>query len=182
MPQSHSIRAVSSLVAIVITIAAPTARAEEPTAPPSPPPAVAQPAPSMHHPADHVSLVGDARYRSPGMAAALSLTPVPVDFGNFYAENVGWGIAYTSGQLALGGAMMWIGAGHMCHGGSGNGCSSWSDTERNSMVGLVAGYVALKVVAAVHASEAAEDFNRVHASPVVTPTNGGVMFGWTASF
>ena len=32
--------------------------------------------------------------------------PVPVDFGNFYAENLGWGIAYTAIELSLMAPMM----------------------------------------------------------------------------
>lgn len=123
------------------------------------------------------------RYRSPGLAAALSLTPVPVDFGNFYAENVGWGTAYTVAELGLGAGMMWVGADHMCHGGS---CSGWSGGDTSAMVAMVAGYVAIKVVAAVQAAEAARTFDEAHGItawvPVVAPTPGGASLGLAATF
>lgn len=51
-------------------------------------------------------------YRSPGLAAGLSLTPVPVDFGNLYAGNIGWGIASTSLELGLMAPMFFIAANH----------------------------------------------------------------------
>lgn len=124
--------------------------------------------------------------RSPGLAALLSLTPVPVDFGNFYAENVDWGIAFTSGELVLGGAMMWVGASHMCHhSAAGDGCPSWSTSERNTMLGLATGYVAVKIFAAFEAASAARTYNeqrRPMWQPVVAPTIGGGVVGWAAQF
>lgn len=111
---------------------------------------------SMGHHPDHGWVSGPG-YRSPGLAAALSLTPVPVDFGNLYAENLGWGIAYTSVELSLATAMMLVGGSHMSMGhGEGN---AWSDRDRNVVIGLVAGYAVTKLMAAVHASYAARAFN-----------------------
>ena len=105
-------------------------------------------------------------YRSPGLAAALSLTPVPVDFGNLYAENLGWGIAYTSVELSLATAMMLVGGSHMGMGhADGN---AWSDRDRNVVIGLVAGYVVTKLAAAVHASYAARDFNEARSKGYVS--------------
>ncbi len=111
---------------------------------------------SMRHHSGH-GWFSDSDYRSPGLAAALSLTPMPVDFGNLYAENLGWGIAYTSVELSLATAMMLVGGSHigMGHGGG----NPWSDSDRNVVIGLVAGYVVTKLAAAVHASYAARDFN-----------------------
>ena len=115
------------------------------------------------------------------MAAALSLTPIPVDFGNLYAENIGWGIAYTSIEVTLASGMMFVGGNHMCHEGS--GCGSWSEGERYTMVGLVGAYVAVKIVSAVHASNAAAEFNRAHlVMPVIAPTTGGLVVGVGAAF
>jgi hypothetical protein len=131
----------------------------------------------------HYSLLGDDRYRSPGLAVALSLTPLPVDFGNLYAENIAWAIGYTTGELALSGAMMWLGGSHMCH--DSPRCGDWSDSERDVLIGLVAGYVALKLVAGVHAGAAARSFNEAHAAtwlPVVIPNQGGASAGWVARF
>lgn len=126
-------------------------------------------------------LFGDADHRSPGLAAILSLTPVPVDFGNFYAENVDWGLVYTTGELALAGGMMWLGASHMCH--TSDGCGSWSAAERNGMVGLGVGYVALKIIAAVHAASAARDFNEeARFVPTAMATSSGAVLGIAAVF
>lgn len=127
-------------------------------------------------------LFGDSRYRSPGLAAALSLTPVPVDFGNFYAENVGWGLVYTTGQLALAGSMMWLGGTHMCHARS--ECTGWSDGETGAMVALVSGYVVVKIVAAVHAASAASAFNhrQPSASLGAAAVPGGAAGGFALRF
>jgi hypothetical protein len=111
----------------------------------------------------------------------LSLTPVPVDFGNLYAENVSWGIAYTGAQLALGGAMMWMGGSRMCHGA----CGDWSDTDRNAIVGFAAGYVLVKLVAGVHAASAASAFNEAHrpaGQPILVPAREGALLGWGVRF
>ena len=121
---------------------------------------------------------GFGPYRSPGLAFVLSLTPVPVDFGNLYAQNTEWGIVYTSAELALGGSMLWVGADHMCHS---NDCDSWSDGERRTMLGLVFGYVAVKLGAGIHATFAAEDFNtrqNSSVSPMILATADGVVIGW----
>jgi hypothetical protein len=91
-------------------------------------------------------------------------------------------LAYTSAETALMGGMMWLGVGHMCHHGS-SGCGDWSDMERNTMIGLVAGYVVVKIASGVQAASAAGDFKRAHAvprlEPVVVPTTGGVVLGLT---
>ena len=152
-------------------------------APPTPSVAPPQAAPTtiaIHDEAPHVF---GSRYRSPGLAAALSLTPVPVDFGNLYAENVGWAMAYTSAQLALMTGMMWLGAGHMCH--ARDRCADWSGAETGGMVALAIGYVGVKIVSGVHAAGAARDFNeagRTRLVPVVVPTSGGASFGVAAAF
>jgi hypothetical protein len=107
---------------------------------------------------------------------------MPVDFGNLYAENIGWGVAYTSMELALGTGAMWIGGRHMCHAG---GCDDWSDGERTAMISLVSGYVVLKVAAGIHASVAAAQFNQDHQplmQPMVVPVAGGAILGWRAEF
>jgi len=80
--------------------------------------------------------------------------------------------------------MMWMGANHMCHDAS-TRCGDWSDTERNSMIGLASGYVLVKLVAGVHAGYATGEYNRDHerlALPMIRPTSGGAVFSWGASF
>lgn len=123
-----------------------------------------------------------AQYRSPGVAAALSLTPLPVDFGNFYAENIAGGIAYTSGELLLGGTMMWMGSSHMCWHDE-RGCGGWSTTESWTMVGLVTAYVAVKIVAGVQAASAAEAFNQAHGTALLlTGDRNGASAGFRVQF
>jgi hypothetical protein len=122
-------------------------------------------------------------YRSPGLAAALALTPLPVDFGNLYAENVGWAMAYTAGELALMTGMMWLGSSHMCHGS--DRCGDWSNAETGGMIALATAYVGVKIVSGIHAASAARDFNeasRGRLVPLVAPTNGGAFIGIAAVF
>ena len=170
------ITARSCLFAALSCLAFPVSAVAQPLQPASP--SYAPATPVAHH-----LLFGDDVYRSPGLAVALSLTPVPVDFGNLYAENLGWGIAYTSVELSLMAPMMWIGVSHMNHGGqSGN---TWSDNERFTMVGLVAGYVAVKLAAGVHAGYAAADLNRRYTRPMamsIVPAQGGAVAAWQRGF
>ena len=119
---------------------------------------------------------GTSAYRSPGLAAALSLTPVPVDFGNLYAESIGWGMAYTSVELALMAPMMFIVGDH----GMGHSVTStpWSSSDRNWMIGLVSGYVVVKVVSGLHAAHNAEVLNHDHlprVSAAIVPASGGAV-------
>jgi hypothetical protein len=82
------------------------------------------------------------------------------------------------------GGMMWIGADHMCHRNSAD-CGDWSTGERNAMIGLAGAYVAVKVVAAVQASDAARELNARYRAPawrpVVAPTSSGAALGFVAS-
>lgn len=184
----------SGLVTLVIGVCA---RAQAATPPPLPeaPPATLSTSGAAPPVAQTAIVVREersngfgSRYRSPspGLAAALSLTPVPIDFGNLYAENVGWAMGYTSGELTLMTGMMWLGAGHMCH--SRDRCGDWSDVETGGMIALAIGYVGVKVISGFHAASAARDFDDFHQTsrprlvPVLTPTHGGASVGLTASF
>jgi hypothetical protein len=161
-------------ILIGVALAAP-AGAQEAPPPSAPPPVVLVPVHGEH------GLFGDSGYRSPGLAVALSLTPLPVDFGNLYAENVGWGIVYTGVEAALMVPMMVVAGRHMGH-GSGN---DWTDSDRAWMIGSVAGYVAVKLVAGIHAGTAAGAFNRAQARvPAVglAPARGGGLLSWATSF
>jgi hypothetical protein len=153
----------------------------------SPPPPVVEPsaAPPAYvgTPMHHSFLYGDQAYRSPGLAVALSLTPLPVDFGNLYAENLGWGVAYTAVEVSLMAPMMWFAGSHMSH--SNVDDRRWGDGERAAMVGLVAGYVGVKLVAGLHAGYAAREFNTRHAPrsvAVLVPRSGGAVLGWQSRF
>jgi hypothetical protein len=154
------------------------AQAQTVPPPPAPPPPPYGAPPVYEHP----FLFGDSTYRSPGLAVALSLTPVPVDFGNLYAENLGWGVAYTAVEVSLMAPMMWLGGTHMDHMGDSR---RWSDGERGAMVALVGSYVAVKLVAGVHAGYAAGRFNRRYEPrPIigVLPVRGGAALGLGATF
>lgn len=165
-------------------------------APTSPPPGYLPPPPPVYVPLapalgytpieprqGQPALSGDARYRSPGLAVALSLQPLPVDFGNFYAENFGWGLAYSAIEVTLMTPMMWFAGEHMDHGSGDN--RSWSGAEERTMVGLVAGYVAVKVVAGLHAGYTVQSLNRPFepgATAVVVPARGGISLALSRTF
>jgi hypothetical protein len=154
-----------------------------PPALPSPPPPVFLPQSAGHPGYYHHGLFGDERYRSPGLAVALSLTPLPVDFGNLYAENLGWGVAYTALEVSTMVPMMWLVGGHMDHGWDGD--RRWSTGERNAMFGLVSGYVAIKLVAGLHAGYAARAFNRRAGSEpmaAILPVRGGAVAAMSTRF
>jgi hypothetical protein len=157
--------------------------APEPDAAPAPAPARPHADPPMRATHGHHGLWLDSQYRSPGLAVALSLTPLPVDFGNLYAENLGWGIAYTAVELSLVAPMMWFVGGHMDHGR--NDTRDWSDGERNGMIALISGYVVVKLAAGIHAGYAARDFNRAGADvarAAVLPRRGGALVQYDMTF
>jgi hypothetical protein len=159
--------------------APPAAERATPPPPPAVPPAVFVPAPNYAAPAP-VPLFGDRQYRSPGLAVALSLQPLPIDFGNLYAENVGWGIAYSAVEVSLLAPMMWMTGQHMNHGSSDN--RGWSGMETGAMMGLGSTYVVVKLVSGLHASYAARRFNREWGGSsvaAVLPISGGAMLAWT---
>jgi len=130
----------------------------------------------------HQFLFGVSTYRSPGLAVALSLQPLPIDFGNLYAENLGWGIAYTAIEVSLLAPMMWMTGQHMDHGNGDD--RRWSGMEKGTMMGAVSAYVLVKIVASVHAGYAADAFNRTYQArgiAFVTPTAGGALLAWNQS-
>jgi hypothetical protein len=105
------------------------------------------------HPQGEEGWLGETR--SPGLAAALSLTPMPVDLGNFYAESPGWGVAYTVVELGAFVPMMALAV----DGGMHHANDRWTEGERAAFYGLLGGYVAVKAVAALHATLHARTYN-----------------------
>lgn len=125
-------------------------------------------------------LFGPPTYRSPGLAVALSLQPLPIDLGNLYAENLGWGVAYTAVEVALLAPMMWMTGQHMDHGNGDD--RRWTGMESGMMVGFISGYVVVKLMAGLHAGYAARSFNQTfegRGMAVVVPTAGGALLTWT---
>jgi hypothetical protein len=125
-------------------------------------------------------LFSERHHRSPGLAVALSLQPLPIDFGNLYAENVAWGIAYSAVEISLMAPMMWLAGSHMRRAADDG---SWSSGEKGAMFGLAAGYVLVKLAAGLHADRAARGFNLMYerrATALVAPTAGGAVLVWSA--
>ena len=134
---------------------------------------------------------GLARYRSPGLAVALSLTPVPIDFGNLYAENIAWGVGYSAVEIGLMVPMMFIVGGHMNGGmwgsSSASNYSPWTSGDRAAFIGLLSGYVVVKLVAGLHAGHVVDVHNQELAqaprvSAIVLPTAGGGLAMATLRF
>jgi hypothetical protein len=81
--------------------------------------------------------------QSPGLAAALSLTPVPIDFGNFYAESAGWGVAYTVTEVGLFVPMMILVADAGGMHDRYDDDDEWTRREQIAFYSLLGGYVAV---------------------------------------
>lgn len=176
---SVGLLAVLSLPAAAQDIAPPLAAAPSPAM--RAPPLAAAPSPAMPAPPP-AYVFGDPRYRSPGLAVVLSLQPLPVDLGNFYAENLGWGVAYTAIEVSLLAPMMWMTGEHMNHGMGDD--RTWSGRETGTMMGLVSGYIVVKVIAGVHAGFAAQAFDRSYESrttALIAPARGGALLTWSGS-
>lgn len=146
--------------------------------------------PQLYHGASHSGFwFGSSDYRSPGLAAVLSLTPMPVDFGNLYAESFGWGMAYTAVELSLATPLVWLSAQHMCGGHSryDDGCDEWSDSEETWALGLLSGYIGVKLISAFHAGYAARAYNERNerdeeSSLSVMPLRDGLGLGWAVQY
>ncbi len=121
--------------------------------------------------------------KSPGVAALLSLQPMPVDFGNFYIDDWGKGILYTSLELAIfvPGVML-MGDYGMGHSHSSNN-SEWTDSERITFYSLLAGYLAVKVISAYDAASTAEKLiNNERVSVHFNPSDQYVQLSLGVSF
>ncbi|MDP2982948.1 MAG: hypothetical protein Q8O92_06450 [Candidatus Latescibacter sp.] len=123
---------------------------------------LAEESPRLSHQMGHMMGDGDhgSGENSPGVAALLSLQPMPVDFGNFYLNNWRKGILYTTLELG-----MFI-PGMALLGDHGMGFSdrsdgrSWNDSERVTFYSLLAAYIAVKVISAYDAGSTAERMAR----------------------
>lgn len=144
---------------------------------------------AQSHEAASAVIVDQDDYRSPGLAAALSLTPMPVDFGNFYAGNPEMGIVWTSVETGLMAAAMWSSwdGGMMGHGydrDSDGSRDRWTTADRDRTVALGVAYVGVKLVSALQASQSASARNerlaRVQAG--VLPTDRGAIAALVVRF
>ena len=99
--------------------------------------------------------------KSPGVAALLSLQPMPVDLGNFYLNNWKKGILYTTLELGMFiPGMALLGDHEMGFSDRSDGHSSWNDSERITFYSLLAAYIAVKVISAYDAGSTAERIAR----------------------
>ena len=119
--------------------------------------------------------------KSPGVAALLSLQPMPVDFGNFYVDDWGKGIIYTSLELSMFISGMFIMSdSHMHYNGNNN---DWTDNQRVWFYSLLTGYVLTKVISAYDAASTAEDLmNSEHVSLQVNPSDRYVQLTVSVSY
>ncbi len=112
--------------------------------------------------------VDDRNRKGPSTAALLSIQPLPVDLGNFYAGNWRRGILYTTAELALliptsvlleRNGRLWGMHNYSNYYGT-ESRPSWTATERNQFTSLLAGYVVIKIIGAFDAGYSAERHNR----------------------
>lgn len=181
-------RAVNAKIAragvLVALLAGPPGSARAQELPPAPPPLDSPPGfcrPRVPKPPP--ALLGVDRYRSPGLAVVLSLQPLPIDVGNLYAENLAWGIGYSAVEVSLMAPMVWLAEEHAGH-GSGDD-RGWTRNERGAMIGLVTGYVVVKLAAAWYAGNAARAFNQSYearALAFVAPERRGATLVWSRGF
>ena len=128
--------------------------------------------------------------RSPGLAALLSLQPMPVAIGNFYADDWEKGILYTSLELSLFiPAMGLLGGRHMMGGYNYNhyhdeSDHEWSDNDRTLFYSLLAGYVAVKVISAFDAGHSVERYlqEQKEVSMNIVPKFDGLALKASLSF
>ena len=112
-------------------------------------------------------MMGQGRWfggeKSPSVAAVLSMQPMPIALGNFYADDWAKGILYTTVEVGLAIPSIVLLSdrfmNHMDHHHEGSG-ENWTDTERVWFISLVTGYVLTKVISAYDAALSVEERRR----------------------
>lgn len=113
----------------------------------------------------HYGGPGSASEKSPAVAALLSLQPMPIDMGSFYAGNWERGIVYTvaeitlfvPGMVLLSQQANWWG--HHSYYDSTPNRKTWTPVERKKFYYLLGGYVLLKAISAFDAGYCVEKQN-----------------------
>ncbi|GEM_PF-2671049 len=105
--------------------------------------------------------------KDPAIAAILSLQPLPVDLGSFYAGNWERGILYTAAEVALFVPAMvlvsqnsnWPHHRYDSYYYSDQNRRTWTRAERERLYYLLGGYVLVKIVSAFDAGYSVEQRN-----------------------
>lgn len=114
------------------------------------------------------------------LAAGLSLQPLPIDLGNFYAGNLQTALISTSLQLGMMGWGMVLVAENNnwnMHGNQSALDSNWSRGEKNLLYGIIGGYVVSKLLSTWLAVDTLTD---EQASVALLPSSSGasVQLAW----
>ncbi len=124
---------------------------------------VALPLSAQHH---HGGGWFSSKEKSPAIAAALSLQPLPIALGQFYVGDWERGILYTTAEVALAIPAVALlsknrGAGHRSYYYYDDPYrQTWTDAERERFYYLAGGYLLVKIVSAFDAGYSAEQYNR----------------------
>ena len=105
--------------------------------------------------------------KDPAIAAALSLQPLPIDLGGFYAGNWQRGVIYTAAEIALFVPAVVLIAensnwGHHRYGSyyySDPNRKTWTSAERERFYYLLGGYLLVKLISALDAGYSVERQN-----------------------
>jgi hypothetical protein len=120
---------------------------------------------------------------SPALAAALSLIPMPVALGQFYAGDWGAGLAFSFVEVAEVATMATVFAyegGAMMYGGK--PIQSWSTTGQTVFFSALGGFILTKFVDAFVAASTVEAVNKKNAAPKVSLALEGKGVGMSLAF
>ncbi len=123
--------------------------------------------------------------KSPGIAALLSLQPMPVAVGNFYAEDWEKGILYSTLELGMFiPAMILLGERNSNHSHYNNSDHSWTNEERAWFYSLLTGYIVTKMISAFDAGHSVEKYliSQERVSINIVPKQSGWALKTSMSF
>lgn len=113
--------------------------------------------------AEAMPMWGDWFYngeKSPATAAVLSLIPMPIAFGQFYAGDWKTGILFSFVETAEMATMIGVGAYEGTTMMRGGGTREWDNTGQVVFFSALGSFVLTKFVDAFTAGLAAEDYNK----------------------
>ncbi len=102
---------------------------------------------------------------SPGVAAGLSIQPLPIALGQFYTGDWQRGIIYTSLEVAITIPGIILLSGRWHHSWE-DERDEWTDSEKREFLYLLSGYFLIKTISAFDAGYSAERHNaKFHLAP-----------------